>query len=144
MADTAVTHGVPQHPTDLPRGFVPYDACENDFREPSTGRERRLRMVRIVSEDQNQLHTLIEDLGPPTGEEGVYIPCQGANEMAHVHELLDQAIRDRTARKITREAHRLETHERFRQHLLNEAERQMAQKVGRSVFGPLMKVERQS
>lgn len=144
MSQTAVTHGVPQHPTDLPKGFKPYDACERDFREPTTNRERRLRMVRIISDDQNRLETLIEDLGPPTGEEGAYIPCYGVVEMAHVHEMLDKALIDRQERKAAQKLRIATRHEQFRLGLLNEAERQMAVKAGRSVFGPHFQIERSS
>lgn len=141
---TAVTHGTPEHPTDLPRGFVPYEACEKDFREPNTGRSRRLRLVRIISHDQNSLKTLVEDLGPPTGEDGVYIPCQGANDMAHVHELLDQAKRNRAERKKLRAELLPTRHEMIRLGLLNYAEQAMAWKAGRSTFGPYQNTERTS
>jgi len=142
MGQTAVTHGTPEHPAELPLNYVPYDACERDFKEPTTGRERRLRMVRVVSHDQNDLIMLIDDLGPPTGEDGVYIPCQGANEMVYVYELLDQAKRDRAERKAAQQFRLATRHEQFRLGLLNEAERQMAAKVGRSVFGPHYQIQR--
>lgn len=138
---TAVTHGTPEHPTDLPRGFVPFDACEKDFRM-STGRARRLRIVRIITPDQNDLKSLIEDLGPPTGEDGVYVPCQGANDMAHVHELLDQAIRNRAERKRARVLLLPQRHEAIRLGLLNYAEQAILEKAARSTFGPFQCTER--
>lgn len=139
---TAVTHGTPEHPTDLPRGFVPFDACEKDFVFPQIGKSRRLRIVRIVTPDQNNLTPLIEDLGPPTGEDGVYIPCQGANDMAHVHELLDQALRNRKARKAAKLIRLPERHEAIRLGLLNYAEQAILEKAARSSFGPFQCTER--
>ena len=139
---TAVTHGIPEHPTDLPRGFVPFDACEKDFKDSTKGLHRRLRLVRIISPDQNSLKTLVEDLGPPTGEDGVYIPCQGANDMAHVHELLDQALRNRKARKAQRALLLPERHKQLQRWLINYAEQAILEKAGRSTFGSYQRTER--
>lgn len=140
--DTAVTHGTPQHPTELPKGFKPHDACERDWRHPLTGASRRLRMIRIVAHDQNSLKTLVEDLGPATGEDGVYIPCDGVVEMAHVHEMLDQAIRNRARRRVERAERLPLLHEQFRIGLLNEAEEGILRKIGASTFGPYQTTER--
>jgi hypothetical protein len=141
---TAVTHGVPQHPTDLPRGYIPMEACEKDFRDITTGRSRRLRMVRIKNHDLNSTRVLVEDLGPPTGEPGVYVPCEGAVEMAHLHELLDQAVRNRAAWK-KRQAELLpKRHEIIRLQLLDYAYQAIEWKAGRSTFGPYQNTERTS
>lgn len=142
MSQTAVTHGTPDHPAELPLNYVPFDATERDFREPTTGRERRLRMVRVVSHDQNSLIMLIDDLGPPTGEEGVYIPCHGANEMVYVYELLEQAKRDRASRKAAQRLRQATFHEKVRLGLLEEAEMGTARNAARSAFGPLYNIQR--
>lgn len=142
MVDTAVTHGVPEHPEELPPGFIPYDACERDFTHPATGRALRLRMVRVVAHDQNSLKTLIENLGPATGEDGVYIPCEGANDMRHVHELLDQAKRNREERKVRRSLLLPERHAYNQRRLITLGEEMMLQNAGVSSFGPLISTER--
>lgn len=142
--DTAVTHGTPQHPTELPRGYKPHDATERDFVVPGTGLSRRLRMIRIVAHDQNSLKTLIEDLGPATGEDGVYVPCDGVVEMAHVHELLDQAIRNRVLRKKERAERLPLLHEKMRLGLIQTAEEGMLRQRGASTFGPYQNTERAS
>ena len=142
MADTAVTHGIPEHPMELPPGYIPYDACEKDFTVPATGQARRLRIVRVIAHDQNSLKHLIEDLGPPTGEDGVYIPCEGANEMRLVHELLDQAKLNRKERSARRLLELPGKHEKMRLGLINYAEQMMLAKAGISTFGPLQSTER--
>ncbi len=142
MADTAVTHGTPEHPMELPPGFIPFDACERDFTDPVTGRARRLRIVRVVAEDQNSLKYLIEDLGPPTGEDGVFIPCEGANEMRLVHELLDQAKRNREERRARRLLELPGKQALMRARFLSYAEQMILAKAGASVSGPYQSTER--
>ena len=147
MTDTAVTHGIPEHPTDLPPGYVPFDACEGDFEAMSPqGRvvARRLRMIRIKAEDGNHLNTLVEDLGPATEEDSVYIPCEGAVEMAHVHELLDQAIRNRKKRSEFLAQILPTRHEMIRLGLLEYAQKAILAKAGTSTFGQYQRTERTS
>lgn len=145
MAQTAVTHGAPQHPTDLPKGYKPISAMEGDIvvpRGPLMGRRMRARMVQVVTLDQNHKQTLIELLGPPTNEDTVFVPCDGVVEMAQVHELIDYA-KSRMAERAELRARRLKTNqELWREELLERYEQQMAINARRSVFGPYISRER--
>ena len=144
MGQTAVTHGVPEFIEDLPRHFVPFDASEKDWKIPNGSGTVRLRMIRFKRLDQNGLHTLVKNLGPGTGEDGVYIPCEGANDMAHINELLDDALRRRKERKLQRSQLLPIRHAQLQTQLINYAEEAMLQKAGLSTFGPYQRTERVS
>lgn len=144
MGQTAVTHGIPEFIEDLPRQFVPFDASERDWKIPGGQGSVRLRMIRFKRLDQNGLHTLVKNLGPGTGEDGVYIPCEGANDMAHINELLDDALRRRKERKLLRSQLLPVRHALLQVKLVEYAEQAILWKAGTSTFGPHQKIERVS
>lgn len=96
---------------------------------------RRVRIVELVSEDQNSTYRVGRDMGPPTGEDDVFIPCEGIVEMAHVHELLDGAVLRRRERARLRALYLPERQDQLRRQLLDFALDAVEQKRGRSSFG---------
>ena len=101
-------------------------------------------MIRFKRRDQNGLHTLVKNLGPGTGEDGVYIPCENANDMTHINELLDDALRKRQERKLQRSLILPARHAQLQRQLISYAEEAMLWKAGTSTFGPHQRVERVS
>lgn len=107
--------------------------------------ERRVRVATLVHPtDANKRITVLKVMGPPTGEQGVFIPCDGEVEMAHVHELLDAAIERRRTRAAARALLLPEKNASFQAAIREAGEDGVLRLKGHSTFGPGGQTTRES
>lgn len=142
--DIVMRNAAAESVDDIRPDARPIEAMEADrfihVRRPDgfvTTRQRRIRMVKFVHPtDANKLCTALKDMGPPTGEPDIFIPCDGEVEMAHVHELLDSAAERRRERVRLAALLLPERTAFFRKSLLEIGLEGIARKQGISTFGP--------
>lgn len=133
---------------DLPAGYKPYEVAEGDglvdkiTPKGAVVYKRRVRRLQAVSGDR--LVTYIQDMGPPTGEDELLIPCGEEVEMAHIHDILDAAVEKRRVRAIRRALEAPVKTAEWQDAVRRYGEEMVAQKAGRSTIGPYQRVQRVS
>lgn len=129
---------------EIERDFKPIDVSERDRAMKSVGNDGlirieqvRVREVRVIAADQNSIKTLCWRIGAATGEDAITVPCEGATDMAQVHDIFQKHVEETYPQYLAqRAARKPDRDHRFMEGIIQRADENVKRALGLSTYGP--------